>query len=225
MRQANRRIGSDTRSGGFLAGYVSVAELRSRLGIPYGDTGDDLELNAAIDTASRAIEADCQRTFGQVTGVRTFTPTSISRVRFGPFNDLVSLTALAVDPSGTGSFGPAWTLGDFVLLCADGTPNAQAGPEPRPYTQLVATGAQSFPVFTRWLTRPDVVRISGTWGWPAVPAAIRQATLILAAEQFKLRDAPFGVVGVGDLGIARVRQNASADRLLAPYRLSPVLVA
>lgn len=210
-----------------MAGYVAVADLRGRLGIPYGDTGDDLELSAAIDTASRAIEADCQRQFGQVTGSRMFWPDTAFRVRFGPFNDLVSLNALDVDTLSNGTFATTWTDGDYQVLCADGTPNTHAGPEPRPYTQLVAAGGRLFPSVPIWpaQSRQGCIRITGIWGWPAVPAVIRQATLILAAEQFKLRDAPFGVVGVGDLGIARVRQNATADRLLAPYRLSPVLVA
>jgi hypothetical protein len=41
----------------------------------------------------------------------------------------------------------------------------------------------------------------------------------MAAEVFRLRDAPFGAVGMADLGIIRVRENPKYLRLIAEYRL------
>ncbi len=68
------------------------------------------------------------------------------------------------------------------------------------------------------------MQITGIWGWATVPAAIRQATLIAAAEIFKLKDAPFGVTGFGDLGIVRIQANPMVARLVGPYIRNPVLV-
>jgi hypothetical protein len=36
---------------------------------------------------------------------------------------------------------------------------------------------------------------------------------------FRLRDAPFGAVGFGEIGIVRVRENPKYMRLIADYRL------
>ena len=42
---------------------------------------------------------------------------------------------------------------------------------------------------------------------------------------FKLKDAPFGVAGMAEWGVVRVRANPMAMAMIAPYRLHPVLVA
>lgn len=202
--------------------YATVPELKSRLAIPGADTVDDTELVAAVDTASRAVDADCQRHFWKTTEARTFAPCDWYRLKLGAFNDLVSVTTLKTDPGGDGTFELTWATADYQLLTADNSPNVNAGPEPRPYTQVRAVGNQQFPIAYYWATRRNVVEITGVWGWPAVPADVRQACLILAAEQFKLKDAPLGsAVGIADLGIIRVRENPQADRLLQPYRKFP----
>ena len=140
--------------------------------------------------------------------------------------DLVSVTALKTDADADGTYETTWAATDYQLLCADGTPNAGAGPEPRPYRRVKAVGAQVFPVPGRWGTaRTDLVQIAGVWGWPQVPDRIRRATRMAAAEIFKLRDAPFGAVGFAELGIIRVRDNPKYLRLISDYRLLPVPVA
>jgi hypothetical protein len=68
------------------------------------------------------------------------------------------------------------------------------------------------------------VQITALWGWSAVPDPVKQATLIIAAEQWKLKDAPFGVAGFGEFGPIRVRDNPMAASLLARYR-HPVTAA
>ena len=39
----------------------------------------------------------------------------------------------------------------------------------------------------------DRIQVTGTWGWPAVPVLVRQASLMLATELFKQKDAPAGM--------------------------------
>lgn len=208
-----------------MATYATVAELRSRLEIPFTDASADAELDAALNDASREIDGHAQRRFDQITETRTFTPTRRDLVIFGAFNDLVAATAISTDSDGDGVYELTWAASDYQLLTESGSPNPNAGPQLMPYQQLRATGAYPLPAHGMWLRRNDLLRITGIWGWPAVPAPVRQACLVIAAEVYKLRSAPFGVVGVADLGIVRVRQNAMADRLLAPYRLNSVLIA
>jgi hypothetical protein len=61
------------------------------------------------------------------------------------------------------------------------------------------------------------VRDTARWGWTAVPAPVKEATLALAEETFKMKDAPFGVAGMGEFGAIRVRANPRIVTMLSPY--------
>jgi hypothetical protein len=65
------------------------------------------------------------------------------------------------------------------------------------------------------------VKVTGSWGWSAVPTSIKQATIIQAARIFKRNDSPLGVAGFGDFGVMRVSGSIDADvrQLIEPYRL------
>lgn len=66
---------------------------------------------------------------------------------------------------------------------------------------------------------PAQVQIVGTFGWSAVPAAIKQATILLAMRQFKRYDSPLGVMGFGDLGAVRVgRIDPDVEALIMPFK-------
>jgi hypothetical protein len=201
--------------------YTTLPELKAALSIPTSDTQDDDDLFDAILVASRSVDGDCQRHFYRVTEPRTLEPgIDLWRLRLGPFNDLVSVTSLKTDASGDGVFETTWTAGEYQLLCADGTPNTNAGPEARPYQRIKAIGGRSFPR-PSWAggARSNLIEITGVWGWPAVPDRIRRAARMMAAEVFKLRDAPFGATSVADLGIIRVRENPKYQALIRDYRL------
>lgn len=199
--------------------YTTLVELKSWLK-PGGisDTIDDDELTRAIVAASRAIDKTCQRHFYKLTETRTLIPDTPWCVELGGYNDLVSVTTLKTDATGDGIFEQTWAASDYQLLTLDGTPNVNAAPEPQPYVQVRAIGSLLFPIpSTLAAARTDLVQINGVWGWPAVPTAIRQACLMIAAETWKLKDAPLGVAGFGDLGLIRIRDNPKVARLLAPY--------
>lgn len=74
-------------------------------------------------------------------------------------------------------------------------------------------------------TKRAAVQVTARWGWVAVPAPVKAACLISAAETFKLREAPFGVASFQDFGLARVRDNPIARRKLNPYRRDVLAVA
>lgn len=206
--------------------YTTLPELKASLGAPPADTRDDDDMQEAILTASRAVDGDCQRHFYKITEARTLEPCDFYLLRLGPYMDLVSVTSLKTDASGDGVFETTWTTADYQLLCADGTANINAGPEPRPYRRIRAIGTQTFPAIWSWTPqRTNRIEITGTWGWPAVPDRIRRATRLMAAEIFKLNAAPFGATNIADLGIIRVRDNPKYRMLIADYQLMPVPVA
>lgn len=204
--------------------YATVASLKSR----FADTvtTDDAEYHQACFSASRAIEQICQRVFYRSASatVRKFIASDLYCLKFADTDtfagDLVSASAVKTDDGGDGTFETTWASSDYEL----GPVNASAGPEARPYTTLEAIGSHTFPIpYGRGESRYRV-EVTGVWGWPSVPYAVKEAALILAADFFKLKDAPFGVAGFGEFGVVRVRENARVMSLLGPYRRYGVLV-
>jgi hypothetical protein len=195
--------------------YCSAEELKSRLSIT--DDQDDFEIQLAIQAAARSIEAHTGRYFWQAPGVRTYVPESIWNVHT---DDFVSVTSLATDNDGDGVFETTWTQGtDFQPGVGHRAYNTTARGEPWPYTQIHALGSKWYPYLWPW-THQDRIQLTAVFGWPVVPPAIRMAALVIAGDLFKLREAPFGVMGGGDLGAVRVGQSSTAVDLLRPY-ISP----
>jgi hypothetical protein len=199
--------------------YATPAALKSRFGI--SDTNDDYEIHQACFAAARSVEQICERVFYRSQSeARTFVPCDKYVLDLPEFNDLVSVTAVATDTTGDGTFETSWTSSDYQLL-----PHNTSGPEAKPYTKVKAVGSYSFPIPTTTLARDDRVQITGVWGWGKVPYSVREASLILAADYFKLKDAPFGVAGLGEFGTIRVRENPRVMSLLGPYKRNAMLVA
>jgi hypothetical protein len=189
--------------------YASVETLKSRLGST--TTVDEFEFHQACFAASRGLEWYCERHFWRTaTGTaRTFVPHDYYCLKLPEFNDLVSVATLKTDAAGDGTFETTWAASDYQLL----PQNPSAAPEQQPYTEIRAVGTQTFPQPYTTPARMDRVEITGVFGWPAVPYGIQQAALILAAKTFKIKDAPFGVAGVGDF-VTRVRRE---DPMFAFY--------
>ena len=193
--------------------YVTLAGLKSRLHIT--DTSDDDQLTLATIAASMAIDRFTARFFGQVTATQVF-PTDGLMMAYVP--DLVSVTALAVDTHGNGTYDQVWSAGDYRKEPANAlTENG----EPWPYTRIRAMaaggGSHLFPyVFP--LSNPDRLQITGVWGWPAVPAMVSAVALQVAQDAFKLKDVgPAGVEGSADNGVARIGNSPVLRDMLSPY--------
>jgi len=194
--------------------YCSVEELKSRLGIP--DASDDLELQLAVESASRSVDEVCRRYFYRGTGTRTYIPESISRQNL---DDLVSVTSLNVDRDGDGVYEEAWVQGtDYALEVAPGKYNTAAKGEQWPYTSaVVITGGKLFPYVWMW-SHLDRVQVTGVFGWPAVPLNVKGAALLLASDMFARKDAKFGVAGFSEFGVVRIQQDPMLITLLGNYK-------
>lgn len=220
---------SDTIKGTWTVGpsglnqnYCTAEELKSRLRL--AGTGDDFEIAWAVAAASRGIDRYCDRYFYRGPDTRTYVPDSLYQVCTG---DIVSVATLATDPSGTapqsGTFPVTWPAGSWQLLPYNpGDPG-----EPWPYTKIKAVGGLTFPWVTpRLLARLDRVQVTGTFGWPAVPAQVKQAALITAAELFRARDLPLGGELPGEgLAVAVISSSRVISGMLGPYQASPFLAA
>lgn len=194
--------------------YCSAEELKSRLRI--SGTTDDSELALAVAGASRGIDLFCERQFYRSTETRTYVPLDLYRTRT---DDLVSVTTLATDPSGTApqngsTFPVVWAASDFQLQPV----NTGRTGEQWPFTRIRAVGTKTFPwIAPLVLQRLDRVQIAGVFGWPAVPYAVRTAALITASELFRMKDSPGGGSMPGEFAIAVVQGNPAVGQLLGPY--------
>jgi hypothetical protein len=173
--------------------YVTVGDMVARLGGRIEESAKAL-VSDAIDEACAAIDLHCRQTFTTATAAtaRVYAPASKIEARVDPFWTTDGL-AIATDDNDDGTAETTWTITtDFEVEPFDGPP----------VHKIVAVGSRWFPC----LRRPSV-QISARWGWASVPEPVHTATLILAGEFAKLKDAPFGVAGFGEFGVVRIRQN------------------
>lgn len=194
--------------------YITLAELRAYMGITVD--GDDAELEDAIASVSREIERHCGRQFNRAdtASQRLFVPTAPT---WAYVDDIHSTTGLVVevDETGSGSWS-TWDADAYQVEPLNGTVEGQDG---WPYYKITALDG-CFPRCGRRAT----LRVTAQWGWESVPAPVKQAAKILAAETVTLRTAPLGVAGVDDYGVVRVRDSRMAAGKLAKYVKHRILV-
>lgn len=197
--------------------YATASELKARFRIE--DSIDDDRIDEALASVSREIEDWCERQFNKVTvaSARVYHQLTNTLVSVDDFHTSTDL-AVATDEDDDGVFETTWSSSEFQLEPLNGIVSGVPG---WPYRTIRAVESRWFPT----CVRRAPIQVTAQWGWAAVPAPVKEACLILAAETFKLGDAPFGVAGFGEFGAVRVRQNPMAQAKLAPYRLNPALVA
>ena len=152
-----------------------------------GDSLDDETVEDALEAASRSIDNYCNTQFWQTAAgaTRVFDTCDSWSLRIG---DAVAVTQVATDTNSDGTFETIWAATDFQLLPL----NPAMAPEQEPYTEIRAIGAFTFPAATR---RLGLIRVTGTWGWPAIPQAVIQSTRLIANRLIKRRSSPEGIAG------------------------------
>ncbi len=213
--------------------YVTLEDEKDYLAIPPSSTANDQKIINALNSASRSVDAYCQRRFwlDPTPVARTFVPQQglldLDLNQDDPLGSEIgnSAVTVATDPGGTGVYSQVWASSDFQLLPYNAP---YAFGEARPWNALRAVGGKTFPwLVNTWLTHLNRVQITARWGWPSVPENVRQATQIKAARLFSRKDSPQGVAGFGEFGVIRITQKDDPDVciLLETYRRLPVLVA
>lgn len=169
--------------------YLTAEELKASLAITGTEVADE-DIRRALPAASRAIDGLTGRFF-YLTGddsngeVRKYT--RLRNPRRLDVDDIVALANVDVDWNGDGVYETSLVLGtDYVLEPAN-APLSGA-----PYEEILLRRRT-------WPAGPQAIRLTGRFGWAAVPPGVVEATSILAARLVKvIRDATFGVyVSVG----------------------------
>jgi hypothetical protein len=190
--------------------YASLEELKDARRIT--DTVDDAALLTRLQRASRAIDKRCGRRFyaDSSASARTYrTRGRVTRSDDGELllvDDVSSTTGLVVEVGD----GTSWTAVTDYFTEPD---------------NAIVRGAAIEALrrdLGRWSTCRRA-RITAAWGWPAVPANISEATLLLANRRFMRRDSPEGVAGWSDQGPVRVsRFDPDIEDLVQDYLLPGV---
>lgn len=187
--------------------YADFDRAKKRLAIPDSDTTRDDEIMENLLSASDAINRWCGRQFGKtdVATERTYYSSSLGV----DIDDAWTTDGMVIN-------GGAYVGSTYRLVggVRDGVPGW-------PYTGL-RYAAALHPILLNVAT--SEITVAAKWGWAEVPPGVQQACLMLAADDFKSGDAPFGVAGFGDY-VVRIRANPKVAEKLAPYTREPAKVA
>ena len=196
-------------------GYATQAEMKDRFNIGHAD--DDDLLDAAVTSASRAIDAHCSRRFykdGSATARTFYARQRTSGLTYVEVADFHTTTGLVVksDTTDNGTFDTTWDTGDYELHPLDGV---TSGLEGVPYNTLNAVQTRDFPTGGKRAR----VQIAADWGWDAVPAEVGEACQILAGRIFRRKDTPDGIAGGFEFEPIRIstRKDPDVMMLLAPF--------
>jgi hypothetical protein len=189
-------------------GYATLTEAKARLGIPVADTNDDSIIENIVEASSRSIDRYCNRQFFQnAAQVRYYTAASDVLVFL---DDCVSISAVSTDRNMDRTWSTVISTSDVELAPLN------AAVKGSPYTELrmKPLASESFDLGL------DLIKVTGTWGWPATPDMINEACLLLVSRLFRRKDSPFGVTGGGEVGQQVAIQAVDPDIrvLLDPYR-------
>ena len=181
-------------------GYATLAELKSSLTIT--DSDDDALLELAITSTSRMIDDFTGRFFyanGTVGSpvIRYYTPNDPWTLAV---DDYVSISEIATDDNFNQTWSTVWAASDFLKEPVN---NSLRG---WPYTRLLATGRYVWPYYL-----PRACKVTGVWGWPAVPAEVNQACIIQSSRIFVRKQSPFGIAGTPELGTVRLSSRLDPD--------------
>lgn len=172
------------------------------------DGRDDPEISRLITVASVWLANECGRQFVRdaTATERKFRPPHRSDTLI--VDDFSTLTGLVVVDDG----GTLTIDSDFQAFPAGGR---RANGESGPWYML-----QRF--HGLWWSEPREgasVSVTARWGWPAVPAAIKQGTIEIVRDLLETRNNTFGFLGVVDgVTAVRLRGNAHVAELVATYR-------
>lgn len=195
--------------------YTDTATVKSAIGKTSADDRDDL-IDAAIAAACRQIDQRCGRYFYIDNAATSRTFRARGNVTYDGLDELIYVDDIATSvglvvetSAGVGGTWSTVSAASYEL----GPDNADA--YGRPWTEVRGSAG--------WLSCTAKVRITATWGWPAVPDEITQAATLLAARLYRRKDSPEGVLGSAEWGTVRVsRVDPDVEALISAYVI-PVL--
>ena len=173
------------------------------------DLDNDNDLEDAIEDASRMIDGDCKRFFykSSANTVRYFTAEAGDTLEVV---DLISIDTdgLVTDENQDRIYERTWATTDYDLMPY----NASETGDPYDHIMRAPLGNYFFPQ-----TRKGT-KITGYWGWSAVPKPIRRACILMAMRLHRRSMAVFATTGGRDVEQRAIpKLDPDYARLIAPY--------
>lgn len=200
--------------------YATLLDVRSWVGVY--DNSDDTELDMARDAATNAVSAWCGANYDLAASAtaRVFAPVSSTVLDLSALGSTIGSTtglAVAVDDDDDGTFETSWAATDWQVEPLN---SAGVGSLAWPGTHLRAVGDYRWPVGGSGRARAQV---TAKWGWPAVPAGVKMATIMLTVAWHQRRATMTGRSGVDGFFAAAITDDQAVQDLLAPYRSGAVM--
>jgi hypothetical protein len=188
-------------------GYATLAQIKSAVRIT--DAIDDSLLEMAVESASRMIDAECDRNFySSGTATRDFVPNDNYVV---DTDDLTEIVSVKIDDAGEGTYLITLNETDYQTEPL----NQKVSGNAYPIYRLRMVGDYLLPVYGKQAT----VRIEGVYGFTPTPIQITQACVIQSSRIYKRLDSPLGVAGFGDMGAIRVgKVDPDVAQLIRPFK-------
>jgi hypothetical protein len=188
-------------------GYATLAQIKAAVRIT--DAIDDSLLEMAVESASRMIDAECDRAFfSSGTATRDYVPNDSYTVDTDDLTEIVSVT---LDDQGDQSFSITLAPSDYQTEPL----NQRVSGNAYPIYRLRMIGDYLLPIWGHQAT----VRIEGVFGFTPLPIQITQACVIQSSRIYKRLDSPLGVAGFGDMGAIRVgKVDPDVAQLIRPFK-------
>ena len=196
-------------------GYATLNDFKVYLfpSSNYG-TAEDPQMEAAIESASRIIDAHTNRRFysDSTVSARVYYADTPIRCTVDDFSTTTGLI-IKTDTGDNGTYDQTWTSDEYILEPHNGEIGGVSG---QPYNTIIATIPKIFPTTGR---RPRV-QVTAKWGWAAIPDPVHQACLIQSARIYRRAQTPEGFAAGEAFGAIRVstRLDPDVQMMLAPYR-------
>ena len=184
-------------------GYTTLAQLKAKL-LPEGVTftTNDTMVENIIEAVSRWIDAYCGRIFYTTSSeTRVYTPTT---PLLTVTDDIATITSVKID-TGSRAYGTTLAATDYDTIPF----NTASTVMPIMGLKITPNGTQRF-----YPSIEKSVQVVGTFGVPAACTwleQVREACEIQCARIYKRKDAPFGVIGTGQLGQVSVIEGLDSD--------------
>jgi hypothetical protein len=168
--------------------YATAAEYRAH--VKKVDDGADATILEQLKGAARLLEQETGRFF-------TKDDADVSRIFDTDGGDRLYITDLAAAPTTVKvDLNVAYDFTSAQVLTSPahyflGPPNALLGPEPAPYTWIRLRGDNG--VLTHWPEQHRAVQITGLFGWPAIPLAVKEATIQIVREMRDAQEAGYSL--------------------------------
>jgi hypothetical protein len=209
--------------------YLTLEEFKKTRNLN-GLSFADQDAAAALEAASRGLEDAYGALWTLSAPAQTRYYTAYSK-REALLGDVISVTSLAID-YGAGEIGP----GTYATILTAGTDYrllpifsglAANGGNGEPYQSFrIARGSSIYYL----PSGTDAIRVTGQFGYETVPQGVKTCVGLIAQRLLmRAREAPFGIIQVGEDGaavraaqIARDPDIAIAMRALTPHTQIPV---